>query len=119
MALALWLLQIAFFSAEQSPKSIGGTFGVEAIVREFLIPAESAAWGQITPQNRGDTHDRQEQRPQNGGLDSMTEFVDDDLGWILWVDKQEHTHTQTAPTSPVGDDASVEPVMGTFAVNEV
>lgn len=49
----------------------------------------------------------------------MTEFVDDDLGWILWVDKQEHTHTQTAPAVPVGYGAAVEPVVGTLAVDAI
>ena len=49
----------------------------------------------------------------------MTEYMNDDLGRILWVDKQEHTHTQTAPPSPVSDNAAVEPVVGTLAVDEV
>jgi hypothetical protein len=51
----------AIFLGDHRTKAVGGAFGIEAVVRKLLIPAESPAHGEITPEEGGDPHDGQEQ----------------------------------------------------------
>ena len=51
----------AIFFSDQRTKAVGGAFGVEAVVREFLVAAESSAHGEVAPEEGRNPHDGQEQ----------------------------------------------------------
>lgn len=105
------LFEIAVFLGDQTAQPVGTAFGIEPVVGNAFFPAQLPAGLQVTPEKRGNTHDWQKQRPQNGGLNRMTKFMNLHLRITIvamLAQKQEHPKTQAAALVPFGDNAAVK-----------
>ena len=116
------LLKVTRFLCYKASQIVGSAFRIEAIVGYTLFGTQLPEGRKVAPQERGNTHHRQEQRAKNCGLHRVTVFVHQYLRLVLkavLVYKQKHANAKTAADIPTGNNTAVVGEMGLFTVDTV